>query len=141
MESPVIAEETSLGTQTQVFEESTDYSKTATADYLVAENACSVLLDVWPDDECTTETVPEPNFSDDIPNSQQVSAPNCCDEITNSLPILKPDWSDENIYSPHKQGQSYMHIYTNSQELLAPPGADEITEITALMKLLLLPKR
>ena len=121
LESPVIAEETSLGTQTQDFEETTDYSKTATADCLVAENGCSALLNIWPNDERTTETVPEPNCSDDILNSQQVSAPTCCDEITNSLPILEPDRCDENIYSPHKQGKSYMHIYKFSR-ITSPTG-------------------
>ena len=269
LERPVIVEEASLGNQTTIFEETTEQNENTTTDCLVEGNTCSALLDVWPDDESITETIPEPNCSDEIPkfseiipepncsdevtnfseiipepncsdevtnfteiipepncsdevtnfteiipepncsdeipkfseivpepncsdeipkfseilpepncsdeitnfteiipepncsdeitnftdiipeptcseetpnsiipepncsdelpSSQQVSAPTCCEEITNSQPILEPDRFDENIYSPHKQGQGYMHISTNSQELPASPDADEIT--------------
>ena len=207
LENPVIIEETNLGNQTQVFEETADYNKTATEDCLVVENTCCAFLNVWPDGGRSTEIVPEPNCSDDIPNSteivpepncsgdipnsteivpepncydeipnsieivlepncsdetpnsteivpepncsdeiptsteivpepncsdeiphsQQVSASTCSDRITNPLQFLKPDRSGENVHSPHKQGQSYMNIYTNSQELSAPPGVDQIT--------------
>lgn len=99
---------------------------------LVEGNTCSALLDVWPDDGRSIEKVPEPSCSDEIPNFQQVSVSTCCDEITNSLQMSEPNRSDETVNSPHKQGQSYMNIYTNSQEL--PPHR-------ALMKFLLFPKR
>ena len=107
---------------------------------ILPEPNCSDELthftDIIPEPICSEETpnsiIPEPNCSDELPSSQQVSAPACCDKITNSLPILEPDRFHENIYSPHKQGQSYMHIYTDSQELPASPDADEITDaITA----------
>ena len=50
LQSPVIVEETSLGIQPQVFEETADYEKNAKDDCLVAENTYRDLLEVWPDD-------------------------------------------------------------------------------------------
>lgn len=97
LESPVIVEETSLDTHTQVFEETTDYRKTATADCPLAENACSVLLEVWPDEECTTEIIPELYCSDEISNSTEIiPESNCSEEIPNSNAIVpEPSCSEE----------------------------------------------
>ena len=99
MKSPVIVEQTSLGIQTQIFEETTDYNKTAAADCLVTENACCALLDVWPDNERTTEIIPEPNCSDEIPHSNEViPEPISSEEIPNSI-IPEPNCSDEILNS------------------------------------------
>ena len=122
----VIIEETNLGSHTKIFGETTDQSASKTTECLVEGNTCSALLGVWPDDKRSTEKLPEPNCSDEIPNFQQASVLTCCDEITSSLPILEPNRSDETVNSPYKQGQSCMNIYTNYQELPAPQGMDEI---------------
>ena len=47
LQGPVIVEETSLGIQPRVFEETADYEKTAKDDCLVAENTYRDLLEVW----------------------------------------------------------------------------------------------
>ena len=102
---------------------------------IVPEPNCSDEIPNFPEivpepncsDEIPNSIIPEPNCSDASPNSQQVSASTCSDKSTNPLPILELDRSDENVNSPHKQVHSYMNIYTNSRELPAPLGADEIT--------------
>ena len=121
LQGPVIVEETSLDIQPQVFEETADYDKTARDDCLVVENTYRDLLEVWPDDRRSTEIVPEPNCSDEIPNfSEIIPEPNCSDEITNFTEIIpEPNCSDE---------------ITNFTEIIPEPNcSDEITNFTEII--------
>ena len=133
LESPVIVEETSLDTHTQVFEETTDYRKTATADCPVGENACSVLLGVWPDEERTTEMIPEPYCSNEISNSTEIiPESNCSEEIPNPNAIVPEPSCSEEIPNSIIPEPNCSDDLPNIQQISAPTCTDEITdEITA----------
>ena len=144
LDSTVILGDIVTLNQTEKLEEITEHSENTVSDCLVKENPCSALLTVWPDEERTIATkqfpepnysdenpnskqFPEPNYSDDNPNSQQIPEPNYSDYIPNSQPVFKPNWSDDITNSPYIYEESYMRIGANSQNIPAPLGADGIT--------------